>query len=225
MTFATEDDVKVTLVDAMGDDARIVATARQSTDGAFRGWGTEESPGDERLLRWMMMHKHDSVFEFGTLHVHIDAPLFVARQVMRHRTFSFSEMSGRYVEMKNEAYRPDAWYGQSKTNKQGSSDPLHDAAQDEAYEVYDEQIESAYRAYRRLLAIGVCKEQARYVIPLSEMTHWDMCGDLRAWLGFILLRKPENVQHETRVICAQVEKLVAERWPRTHKYFTELRCG
>ena len=132
--------IAVKRIDHMGSDADIVAAARQSTDGAFRGWGTEEKPGDEKLLRYMWEHRHSTPFEFCSLHVEVEAPIFVARQIFRHRTFSFSEVSGRYVEIGEDVYAPKVWRGQGKTNRQGSAEPLYEESQECAHEAYAEAV-------------------------------------------------------------------------------------
>ena len=101
--------ITVKRIDHMGSDADIVAAARQSTDGAFRGWGTEEKPGDEKLLKYLWEHKHSTPFNSARCMSRSPAPIFVARQVFRHRTFSFSEVSGRYVEIGEDVYAPKVW--------------------------------------------------------------------------------------------------------------------
>lgn len=205
--------ITVKVVDHMGSDADIVAAARQSTDGAFRGWGTEEKPGDEKLLRYLWEHKHSTPFEFCSLHVEVEAPIFVARQIFRHRTFSFSEVSGRYVEIGEDVYAPKVWRGQGKTNRQGSAEPV--AEQGDAAQAYALGVEAAQAVYRHLLSLGVSREQARLILPVSTMTRWRMAGNLRNWLAFLKLRLAPDVQEETRLVAQQVAEIVAETWPRT----------
>lgn len=205
--------ITVKRIDHMGSDADIVAAARQSTDGAFRGWGTEEKPGDEKLLKYLWEHKHSTPFEFCSLHVEVSAPIFVARQVFRHRTFSFSEVSGRYVEIGEDVYAPKVWRGQGKTNRQGSAEPV--AEQRDAAQAYALGVEAARAVYRHLLSLGVSREQARLVLPVSTMTRWRMAGNLRNWLAFLKLRLAPDVQDETRLVAENVAEIVAETWPRT----------
>lgn len=207
--------ITVKHIDHMGSDADIVAAARQSTDGAFRGWGTEENPGDEKLLRYLWEHKHSTPFEFCSLHVEVEAPIFVARQIFRHRTFSFSEVSGRYVEIGEDVYAPKVWRGQGKTNRQGSAEPLYEESQECAHEAYAEAVARAKETYAYLLSCGVSREQARLVLPVSTMTRWRMAGNLRNWLAFLTLRLAPDVQEETRLVAQQIAAIVAETWPRT----------
>ena len=205
--------IKVTYIDSAGTDETIIAAARQSTDGAFRGWGSPEKPGDEKLLKYLWDHQHSSVFEFCQLHVEIEAPIFVARQVFRHRTFSYSEVSGRYVEMPTNFHLPD-WKKQAEKNRQASGEGLGEN-QLLADTCYKEGLRAATVAYKQLLNLGVSKEQARMVLPLSLMTRWRMSGDLRCWLAFLKLRMASDVQEETRDLANQVAAIIHERWPRT----------
>ena len=205
--------IKVTYIDSAGTDETIIAAARQSTDGAFRGWGTPEKPGDEKLLKYLHTRGHSSVFEFCQLHVEIEAPIFVARQVFRHRTFSFSEVSGRYVEMPMNFHFPE-WKKQAEKNRQASGEGLGEN-QLLADTCYKEGLRAATVAYKQLLTLGVSKEQARAVLPLSLMTRWRMSGDLRCWLAFLKLRMASDVQEETRDLANQVAAIIHERWPRT----------
>lgn len=168
----------------------------------------------------------NSVFEFGCLHVQVRAPIFTCRQVMRHRTFSFSEVSGRYCEMKEEVYKPNAWLLQAKKNRQMSSaEALDEEAQASIDAWYEECVKNAYETYHYMLDRGVSREQARMVLPLSQMTHWAMCGDLRAWLAFIALRMHPHAQEEAQSLARQVNAIVAQHWPRTHALFMEKRIG
>lgn len=207
--------IKVTYIDSAGTDETIIAAARQSTDGAFRGWGTPEKPGDEKLLKYLWDHRHSVPFEFCQLHIQIDAPIFVARQVYTHRTFSRSEMSGRYVEMALDFHEPNAWRVQATKNKQASAGVLDAIKQSVATNIYRGALQAIEHAYTALLALGVSREQARYILPLSTMTRWRMSGDLRCWLAFLDLRMASDVQEETRDLANQVAAIIHERWPRT----------
>ncbi|MCA8940279.1 MAG: FAD-dependent thymidylate synthase, partial [Planctomycetes bacterium] len=152
----------VRLVDVMGDDNSIVQAARISY-----GAGTETYRKDRGLIRYMMRHEHGTPFEMCMFKIHVKAPIEVARQWFRHRTFSYNEFSTRYSEVEGSAYRttPDDWRRQSTANKQGSSE--------EAFNEYDtfrlSQIEEASlygseRAYQALTETGVAREQARRVL-------------------------------------------------------------
>lgn len=205
--------MRVALIESHGSDETIVASARQSTDSAFRGWGTQESPGDERLLKYLYDHHHDSVFEFAGMTVKIEAPIFVARQIFRHRAFSFTEVSGRYVELKNDVCQVFSWRQQAAKNRQSSAGTI--ASQGEADDAYRDSCAAAWASYARLIALGVCREQARMVLPLATMTQWLQTGNLRSWLAFLELRLASDAQQETREVAEQIASLVRKSFPRT----------
>lgn len=157
--------------------------------------------------------------EFCVLHVECRVPVFVARQVMRHRTLTFSEMSGRYVEIPERAYHPLEWKEQSTKNKQASAGPIEEQLQADA--IYEGLITESVATYKQLLAMGISREQARMVLPLSMMTQFRVIGNLRNWFHFLGLRLDKHAQDETRVMAQQVADIIAERWPRSWALFEE----
>ena len=207
-------DIEVEFKESMGQDSTIIEVARQSTTGAFRGW-----PEDEKLLRFLYEHSHSTPQEYCVLHVECRVPVFVARQVMRHRTLTFSEMSGRYVEIPERAYHPLEWKEQSTKNKQASAGPIEEQLQADA--VYEGLITESVATYKQLLALGISREQARMVLPLSMMTQFRVIGNLRNWFHFLGLRLDKHAQDETRVMAQQVADIIAERWPRSWALFEE----
>jgi len=137
------------------------------------------------------------------------APIFVLRQWMRHRMASYNEMSGRYTEFEDDFFRPDVWRKQK--GKQTSDGVVDDQiaaniCMEEAYEV-------CYSSYLTLLQIGVAKEQARMVLPVSMMSKMYVSTDLRNWLGFLKLRCDEHAQHEIRECANQIRGILEERYP------------
>ena len=208
----------VTLVDAMGDDATVVARARASTDGAFRGW-----PGDERLLRYLMAHAHTSPFEMVELVFEVVCPLVVARQWQRHRTFSYNELSGRYAALPAQQYVParDGWRRQDPRNRQGSAGRLDptDAACCEALLVRAQEAAARFEAVAR--EYGVAREQARLATNLTRYTRFYVKGNLHNWFRFLRLRLHPAAQAETRAYAAAVATLVRERCPRSYALFEE----
>jgi thymidylate synthase (FAD) len=98
----------VQLIETWGSDERIVESARMSTSGAFRGWGTVDKPGDEKLLRYLYENHHSTPFEFGGLVIEVQAPIMVFREWHRHRTQSYTEMSARYSPLPDCHYMPTA---------------------------------------------------------------------------------------------------------------------
>ena len=100
------DNGYVQLVDTWGSDISIVEAARMSTNKGFKGWGTEDTPGDEKLLRYLYENQHATPFEMAGMVIEVGAPIFVFREWHRHRTQSYNELSARYVPMPNENYLP-----------------------------------------------------------------------------------------------------------------------
>lgn len=200
----------VRLVDVMGDDAAIVQAARVSY-----GAGTKTVREDERLIHYLMKHDHTSPFEMVEFKFHVKAPLFVARQWLRHRTASVNEVSARYSEVPDEHWLPteDQLRGQGSGNRQvGSGDLPGDTAW-AAAGVMGQAMQSAYEDYRNLLAAGVCREQARAVLPVAMYTEWYWKIDLHNLLRFLRLRIDAHAQQEIRVYAEAILDLVREVVP------------
>jgi thymidylate synthase (FAD) len=202
----------------MGDDELIVETARMSTDGAFRGWES-----DQPMLDYMYRHHHTSPFEFGSLIVEVQAPIMVYRQWHRHRTQTYNEMSGRYTELPDLCYvpEPDRIQKQSTINKQGSGEPFSmDEQLDYVADMREEQAIMRGR-YGDRIRDGVSKELARINIPVSQYSRMRAVANLHNWLNFLRLRMDEHAQWEIRQYAYAIAKLVAHLWPRTYGLFEE----
>ena len=213
----------VDLVSSSGTDAGIVAAARMSTDGAFRGWGTDDKPGDEKLLRYLWKHGHHSPFEMTHVALEIQAPIFVARQIFRHRLFSFNELSARYTHLPDSAWLPAAEEVRLQNitgNKQGS-EPTSTLNGDHFIAKVEESYRQSFRVYEELCAAGYAREQARTVMPLGTMTRWRQGGNLRCWLDFLSKRLPANAQAETRQVATACAEMIEPLFPRTFALFQE----
>jgi len=216
------------LVQTWGSDEEIVASARMSTDGAFRGWGTPDKPGDEKLLRYMHENRHDSPFEFAGASVEFQVPIFVIRQVHRHRAAGYSELSGRYTEMPDLFWlpQPGEVRRQGGSNRQGSvadDSPEWAAVQADAVEMMSGAYDHAVSTYELLVKMGVAREQARAVLPLAQMTRCRMTTNLRMWLHFLGLRLDPHAQVETRQLAEAIAALLRPVFPRTVALFDEGR--
>lgn len=181
--------------------------------------GVDENK-DDRLRSRLWRDNHASPFEFCDLTVEIEAPIFVARQIFRHRTFSFNEFSLRYSEhgvreWAEDYLKPEAWRLQDQANKQMSAGELYHN-QELVDSLYMEACSQAFAAYEEMLARGVSREQARMVLPQSTYTRWRQKGNLRNWLGFLSLRMAADVQPETRVVAERVAEVVRELWPKCY---------
>ncbi len=186
----------VRLVDYMGSDQRIVQAARVSY-----GPGTKTFREDSGLINYLLRNEHTSPFEQVVLTFHLKMPIFVARQLVRHRTARMNEISGRYSVMKDEFFVPEGEdvAFQSADNKQGrSSDHVPETVRDEVREAVMQGEQSSYQIYKRLVDLGIAKELCRIVLPLSIYTemYWQM--DLHNLFHFIRLRMHPHAQKEIR---------------------------
>jgi thymidylate synthase (FAD) len=208
------DTVSVKLVEFWGSDERIIESARMSTSGAFRGW-----PEDEKLLRYLWKNKHYSPFEMCGATLEIECPIYCARQIYTHRTFSRNERSARYTVVPSVFYVPPAFHAQGTSNKQCSGELLEDQGEPRA--AYVASCEMSYETYCALLKAGVSREEARGVLPLTTMTKFRMSGNLRNWLHFLSLRTKKNAQLEVRLTADTACDIFKELFPRTMKLWKE----
>jgi thymidylate synthase (FAD) len=187
----------VRLVDYMGGDARIVQSARVSY-----GAGTKTVREDGALIKYLMRNAHTSPFEQVVLTFHIKAPIFVARQWVRHRTARMNEISGRYSVLADEFYIPageDIRY-QSKTNKQGRSpEEMPSGNRQEILETMASDQKEAYKRYEAYIKQEVARELARINLPLSLYTQFYWQIDLHNLFHFLKLRLDSHAQQEIRV--------------------------
>lgn len=208
----------VRLVDTMGDDAAVVQAARVSL-----GSGAKSVRSDERLIHYLMEHRHTSPFEMCEVKLHVKAPIFVARQWMRHRTQSYNEQSARYSILEDGAYiMPEHWIrGQSGTNKQASGGPIELEHAYEAREVMWHAHNHAEAAYRAMLDRGVARETARGVLPVATWTQWYAKVDLHNLLGFLVSRQSVHAQPEIRAYADRIAWIVSQWCPVTYAAWVE----
>lgn len=205
----------VRLIDHMGNDKRIVNSARIS----YGIEGTEKfTKKDKNLLYFLMENKHSSPFEMVEFLFHVKAPLFVARQWIRHRTFSYNEISARYTEVKPEFFIPSVVRCQSDTNFQQSNGEQHG---DIAQEFIEACSETRYDQYEYFVQKGVPREQARMILPQSAMTEFYCKGNLRNWLHFIELRDSDEAQSEIRDYAIAIKSEIEKICPVTMEAFHE----
>ena len=210
--------MEVNLIDKMGSDLSVVNAARVSFS-KISEWETIPHAGptegalkyeDERLIKYLAKHGHWTPFGHGSLQFHIKAPVFVARQLVKHQVgLVWNEVSRRYVNSEPEFYTPEVWRGAPENKKQGSSDIKIDIDPDDFVRMYD----SAKWMYEHLLEIGVCPEQARMVLPQSMMTEWYWSGTLYAFARVCNLRCKDDAQKETQMVAKQIDVLTEEIFP------------
>jgi thymidylate synthase (FAD) len=199
----------VRFIDKLGDDRKVVRAARVSFDKGLKG-----DPADKRLLSYLYKHGHTSPFEMCSITFEIYLPIFVARQIMRHRTYRFNELSGRYTEMPEDFYVPDEIRVQDKVNKQKSV-PSSDTAHHVGLSVMHSIMTDSVDAYSRLLNMGVCREQARMVLPLATYTRLWVNADLNNLLKFFSKRDADDAQWETRQYAIAMREITQRHFPWT----------
>jgi thymidylate synthase (FAD) len=197
----------IDLVEHMGNDLSICKSARVSYDAE---WRTGEDAGkDAKLIDYLVKNHHTSPLECVQFTFDVKAPIFVARQWMRHRTGKYNEISGRYSELPNEFYIPELSQitTQSDHNKQMRSDsenPNSIAIQD----AITQSCTDAFQVYHKLLRLGAPRELARGVLPLNTFTHFFFTIDLHNLAHFLRLRLHEHSQYEIRVYAQAMLELI-----------------
>jgi len=212
--------IQATYIDHMGSDLSVVNAARVSF-GKESEWEWEEcgvkafgnesyqrlSDKDTKLIKYLAKHKHLSPFGHAFASFHVKAPIFVARQLVKHKFLRWNEISRRYVDDEPEFYVPDQWRGRSADKKQGSS----------SEEVFIADITQCWDAthewYLDLLDKGVAPEQARMVLPQSTMTEWYWSGSLDAFAAMCKLRCASDTQYESRIVADQISAKMGELFP------------
>jgi thymidylate synthase (FAD) len=218
--------IKATLMDHMGSDVTVVNAARVSfgkkTDNTYT------TNKDEKLIWYLAEHKHMSPFGHCFASFHVKAPVFVARQLVKHKFLRWNEISRRYVDDEPEFYVPDVWRGRSADKKQGSDGEV---ALDEELSASHYHVNSmALQLYKDLLYYGgVAPEQARMVLPQSMMTEWYWSGSLDAFADMCNLRCASDTQAETREVATQISdrmrKLFPVSWGALTDGLTEYKFG
>lgn len=207
----------------------IIEAARQSTQGAFKGWNE-----DTGLLRTLFNHQanQSTPFEAAGMTIEVNAPIFIFREWHRHRTQSYNEASGRYIKLEPIHYRPNAENVLERSrkavttkNKQAGSvaPPPDERLVTEWLFALDEAYGAAEAFYRYGLAIGIPKELARIAMPVGHYSRMRATANLRNWLAFLTLRLDEKAQWEIREYAHAVGSLVCENFPHTWSLFNESR--
>jgi len=207
--------MEVKLIDVMGEEASIVQAARVSY-----GEGTKSVSEDTALIRYLMRHWHTTPFEMVEFKFRIKCPIFVARQLMRHRTASINEYSARYSIVKPEFWIPKTFRYQSQTNTQGSIGTFEN---DTLKQEYVDACNHSFSVYEKMLQCGVSREIARAVLPQSTMTEFYWKIDLHNLLHFLKLRMDDHAQKEIQEISHILWKHVLERFPNVARAFVDFR--
>ena len=211
--------MEVTLVDKMGSDLSVVNAARVS----FNKESVEFSDSDNKLIKYLAKHNHWSPFAHAFVSLRIKAPIFVARQLVKHQVgLSWNEVSRRYVDDEPEFYEPYGWRGKPKNSKQGSSGYISDVnVQEFSHRGMFDVMENSLMVYTQMLKDGVAPEQARMILPQNTMTEWIWSGSLMAFARVCKLRLDSHAQAETREIAAYIAGHCEVHFPVSFKALME----
>jgi len=193
----------VELLNYFGDDLMVVNAARVSYGKSKINFDEK----DEKLISYLVAHKHTSVFRHPQLQFRITCPIYVERQLFKHQVgLSANSISGRYVDFSDSYTTIDIWRKQSVSSKQGSEGVVEN--QDVCSQIEQEVLEVCKTAYQTLLSHGVSKEQARTILPLNLNTTFIWTGSLLAFIHLYNLRLKPDVQEETKLVVQQMLNLV-----------------
>lgn len=222
----------VTLLDHMGSDEDIANAARTSY-----GKGTKTVRDNERLIRYLVKHDHSSPIEMGEVKFMIKVPMFIARQLIRHRTCNINEVSARYSILPNEIYVPELELIQPQAvdNKQGRAGSFTQTQQQYIQDRLKDHSDSAYTFYEQLIDEtentefdidgeefpGIAREIARSVLPIGTYTQLVWKQDLRNLLHLIRLRTDPHAQYEIRVMAQAMYDLIQPLFPATVKAYDD----
>ena len=198
--------IKATYIDHMGEDLTVVNAARVSF-GKKRDVYQEQE--DYRLIHYLAEHGHTSPFGHCFASFHVKAPIFVARQLVKHKFLRWNEISRRYVDSEPEFYIPE-FREAVKNKKHGSGEVINS----ENLRIrFERNMVSAKHKYEYLLHQKVCPEQARMVLPQSTMTEWYWSGSLDAFADMCNLRCASDTQYETRLVATQISDEMQKLFP------------
>ena len=203
--------IETTYIDHMGNDLTVANAARVSfgktSEMEDDPWGPPKlKKKDDKLIRYLAKHKHISPFGHCFASFHVKAPVYVARQLVKHKFLRWNEISRRYVDDKPEFYTPDVWRGRSADKKQGSEGVV-DVGD------WGDTNWACLTAYNDLLDKGVAPEQARMVLPQSTMTEFYWSGSLDAFASMCVLRLKDDTQYETRLVAQQIDEVMSGLFP------------
>jgi len=229
--------ITATYIDHMGSDLSVVNAARVSF-GKKSEWDEEPrtkevrdgkmycsdfpppntlKERDTKLIDYLAKHKHISPFGHAFASFHVKAPIFVARQLVKHKFLRWNEISRRYVDDEPEFYQPDVWRGRSADKKQGSDGVVDSKRVESSLHFVDDYnthyTEVCLHTYASLLHEGVAPEQARMALPQSTMTEWYWSGSLDALADMCRLRCASDTQYETRLVADDISKKMSELFP------------
>jgi thymidylate synthase (FAD) len=222
-------DVTVNLVKHSASDADVIWAARVSTAGERSQESiNQDAQGASGLINFLMRERHGTPFEHSVMTFYVKAPIFVWREHMRHRVASYNEESGRYRVLEPCFYIPDENRNLVQVGKPGAY--VFEPGSDEQFQItkkeYEESCIQAYQAYQRMLDVGVAREVARGVLPVTIYSSAYVTMNSRALMNFISLRKkaddakfPSYPQREIEMVAERYEAEFEKLMPLTHQAF------
>ena len=219
---------RVSYVDHMGSDLTIVNSARVS----FGNTRDELNDRDKRLVKYLVKHKHTSTFEHNVVTFKFVVPLFIRSQHHRHRTWSYNEISRRYTDKDLQFYLPNKFRTQHKSNRQASnSEELIDPqvyptlSLIRASELLEARTTDCLDTFKNLIEAGVCREQARMILPQNLYTEYYGTCNLSNLLKFIDLRTHEGAQWEIQKVAEACLEIASDLWPVAVESYRDIKHG
>ena len=209
--------INVVLKHHCGSDLSVVNSARVSFDKE----SSSLSDKDEKLIHYLAKHKHTSPFGHAFVTFKVDAPVFVARQLVKHKFLRWNEVSRRYVDEEPDIYSPALWRTRPDNKKQGSGAAFERDHQQFLQQQYVEIMDRVLYMYEYMTAYGVAPEQARMMLPQSMMTSWWWSGSLDAFADMCKLRLGPDSQTETREVAIQIAEEMVNLFPVSWKALME----
>jgi thymidylate synthase (FAD) len=210
-------EINVQLVDSMGDDLTVVNSARVSYNSSSDWVGQIHSGEyrtlshkDVRLIRYLANHRHTSPFGHCFASFYVQSPIFVARQLVKHKFLRINEVSRRYKTHEPEFYEP-YWREKPENSKQGSGGAME--ISQEAEMMFHATLRNALTTYDMMIKEGVSPEQARSILPQNMMTSWYWSGSLDAWADMCKLRCAKDTQAETRIVASVIYGEMLKLYP------------
>ena len=156
---------------------------------------------------------HKSPFNHCYIKFRVTAPIYTARQLVKHEYLPWNEISGRYVQFEPDFFKPRSFRAKAEDKKQGSGLRMEGQAEVDLKGVFDDAHAFAYSKYKQALALGLCEEQARSLLPLDTMTQWIWSGSLGAFAKMVKLRTAPDSQYEARIVATKIMSHMEEYFP------------
>lgn len=218
--FAVTEYTPVTFISVHGDDNLVVDSARVSFAKKSGQYSDEEN---QRLIHYLWKNEHWTPFAHPHITFHFAAPMFLARQFVKHQVgFTWNEVSRRYVSSDPMFWVPDTWRKRPESMKQGSVTDGEIPVDEHILDKYRHKMREHVIDYRHMVSQGIAPEQVRAVMPMSMMTEWYWTGSLAAWLRFVKQRSHTHAQMECHPYSAEVLSTIKFIFPMTYNAYMNI---